>query len=117
MTDIASGRAMTLQKWIVDAIMRAKKNGVISFGAIREMFGDALKDPTIVQEVNNRIKATGAPAKYMIGVDPYNVEVTTASNLKDNEMMMLHPDGHAEVVVLEWDDVNKKNNVIVKKVK
>lgn len=55
--------------------------------------------------------------KYVFGVDPYDIEVYDNPNLPDGVFFMLNENGLVERVTLEWDDKEKKNKVIVKKVK
>jgi len=70
--------------------------------------------------------------RYIIGVDPYEyvegehhnykfgeafIKLKTSSNIPKGCFGVIHPDGRTEVVKFEWDDVKKKNKVIIKKVK
>ena len=56
MSDVASGRAMMLQKKIIEAIKRARNIDILSDGGVSEIFGELLDDSTIKDQVYRQSK-------------------------------------------------------------
>ena len=52
---------------------------------------------------------------YTIGIDPYEFPIQVRDNLPNGVFYMVNESGLVQEITLEWDDINKKNKVIVRK--